>query len=86
MRDRWRQMIRLKHPASARRETEVRSCLTTPSIVRESAKDPNVHLYYATMGDVHLCVATAPGDEGERFVVTAYFTKNIKLGNELWKS
>jgi hypothetical protein len=24
--------------------------------------------------------------ENERFVVTAYFTKNIKQGKELWKS
>ena len=36
--------------------------------------------------DVFLCVVIAPADEDERFVVTAYFTKNIKKGKELWTS
>jgi len=85
-RDRWRQIIRFKHPALAGHESDVRACLATPSLVRESAKDPDVHLYYATAEHVYLCVVTLPAGEDERFVVTAYFTKNIKPGNELWKS
>jgi len=83
---RWRQIIRFKHPALAGRESDVRACLATPSLVRESAKEPDVHLYYAIAKPVHLCVGTAPAGEDDRFVVTAYFTKNIKPGNELWKS
>jgi hypothetical protein len=85
-RDRWRHIIRFKHPALAGRESEVRDCLATPALVRESVKEPDVHLYYAPAEHLHLCVATAPADEDERFVVTAYFTKNIKPGKELWKS
>jgi hypothetical protein len=38
------------------------------------------------MGHVHLCVVVAPEQENERFVVTAYFTKNIKKGSEIWTS
>jgi hypothetical protein len=43
-RDRWRQIIRHKHPALAGREKEVRSCLATPAVVRASAKEPDVHM------------------------------------------
>lgn len=43
-------------------------------------------MYYANADDVFLCVVTAPADPDERFIVTAYFTENIKKGTELWKS
>jgi hypothetical protein len=85
-RDRWRQIIRFKHPALAGREDDVRRCLESPALVRESAMDPEVHLYYAPANRVHLCVVTAAASDDERFIVTAYFTKNIKPGKELWKS
>jgi hypothetical protein len=85
-RDRWRQIVRNKHPALAGHEQKVRACLRSPTLVRESAKEPNVHLYYAPSDDVHLCVVVAPADVDEWFVVTAYFTTNIKKGKELWKS
>jgi hypothetical protein len=83
-RDRWRLIVRHKHPALAGREKEVRACLEAPTVVRESAKEPDVHLYYAPAEKVHLCVVAAPADADERFVVTAYLTRNIKKGNELW--
>jgi len=41
-------------------------------------------MYYAPAEKMHLCVVTAPADEDEWFVVTAYLTKNIKKGKELW--
>ena len=85
-RDRWRQIIRQKHPALAGHEKEVRACLESPAIIRESTKEPDVHMYYVSADDVFLCVVAAPADENERFVVTAYFTKNIKKGNDLWTS
>lgn len=85
-RDRWRQIIRYKHPALAGQEKLVRDCLEFPHLVRESAKDPDVHLYYAQSDVGYVCVAMAPVNGDERFVVTAYFTANIKKGKELWKS
>jgi hypothetical protein len=85
-RDRWRQIIRFKHPALAGREKEVRSCLSSPILIRESTNATDVHLYYAVAENVYLCVVTAPADQEERFVVSAYFTKNIKRGKELWRS
>lgn len=83
-RDRWRQIVGRKHPAVAGQEQAVRACLVSPAYVRESAKEPEVHLYYAPSEDRYLCVVTAPANGNERFIVTAYFTKNIKEGNELW--
>ena len=83
-RDRWRKILRQKHPALAGRVNEVRVCLELPSRIRESSKDPEVHLYYRPSEQVYLCVVTAPAGVDEHFVVTAYFTKNIKKGTELW--
>lgn len=85
-RDRWRYIVRFKHPAMAGREPDVRACLETPLLVRESTKEPEVHLYYQAAEVGFLCVVTAPTESDERFVVTAYFTGSIKSGNELWKS
>jgi hypothetical protein len=62
----------------------VRECLESPSIVRESAKEADVHLYYKEREEEYLCVVTAPSGDDIRFDVTAYFTANIKKGKELW--
>ena len=84
-RNRWRQIIRFKHPSLDGHEQKVRECLRQPELIRESAKEPDVHLYYITVERGHLCVAVAPTENEERFVVTAYFTRNIKPGKQLWK-
>jgi hypothetical protein len=83
-RDRWRQIVRFKHPALKGCEKQVRKCLEDPALIRESAKEQDVHLDYHETDDSYLCVVVAPG-ETDRFVVTAYFTKNIKKGTERWK-
>jgi hypothetical protein len=51
-RDRWRQIVRKKHPALAGQEKKIRACLESPSLIRESAKDPDVHLYYVPSDEV----------------------------------
>jgi hypothetical protein len=85
-RDRWRQIIRYKHPALKGCERLVRECLEHPAIIRESAKVAAVHLYYRKVRGTILCVVTAPSEGAEHFVVSAYFTKNVKQGKkELWK-
>jgi hypothetical protein len=85
-RERWREIIKYKHPALAGSEKAVHRCLESPNLIRQSLKDSTVHLYYAPVRKVHLCVVVAPENESERIVVTAYFTKNIKEGKELWTS
>ena len=83
-RNRWRQIVRFKHPALTECEQLVRQCLSQPKLIRESAKDPQVHLYYVMAQRGYLCVVARPGDNEQRFVVTAYFTRNIKTGKQLW--
>lgn len=85
-RNRWREIVHYKHPALTGSQQAVRRCVERPILIRESAKDSEVHLYYAPAGQLHLCVVVAPADAEDRFVVTAYFTKNIKKGKQRWTS
>ena len=85
-RDRWRDIIRFKHPAMAGHEKDVRACLESPAAICESEKDADVHLYYKSARDLFVCVVIAPTPSGERFVVTSYFTKRIKKGQQRWTS
>ena len=83
-RDRWREIIRFKHPALTGYEGEVRNCIRDPEVIRTSAKDPDVHLYYRGLPRGFVCVVVAGDVPNDRFVVTAYFTKSVKKGQELW--
>ena len=83
-RDRWRQIVRFKHPALQGKEQLLRHCVAAPDLIRESAKDEQVHLHYRRIDTAHLCVVVAPMKANEFFVVTAYFTKELKKGRTLW--
>jgi hypothetical protein len=83
-RDRWREIIRYKHPAMADHETDVRDCLREPERVRASSQDEAVHLNYRALGDRYVCAVVGGDDKSKRFLITAYFTAKIKTGTELW--
>jgi predicted nucleic acid-binding protein len=85
-RDRWREIIRFKHPAMSGKEKAVQDCVRDPEIIRASAKELAVHIYYRGALRGYVCVVVGGDDPDRRFVVTAYFTKNIKRGHDLWKS
>jgi hypothetical protein len=82
-RDRWREIVRFKHPVMAGHEAEVRECVRDPDAVRASAKDPDVHLFYRSSAAGTVCTVVG-GDLAGRFVVTAYFTRTPKKGPDLW--
>jgi hypothetical protein len=82
-RDRWREIVRFKHPIMAGRESAVRDCVHDPDLIRASAKDPDVHLFYRTSGAETVCVVVG-GEQASRFVVTAYLTHAPKKGPDLW--
>ncbi len=84
-RDRWREIVRFKHPALAGQEQAVRDCVRDPEVIRSSAKDAEIHLYYRSFGAGHVCVVVGGDDPQERFVVSAYVTRKIKKGRRLWK-
>jgi hypothetical protein len=83
-RDRWRGIIRFKHPALAGHEAEVRECVRDPEVIRASAKNADAHLYYRTATQGYVCVVVGGEDPANRFVITAYFTKALKKGPDLW--
>jgi hypothetical protein len=70
-RDRWREIIRYKHPALAGHDSDAHDCLCEPDVIRASAKDPDTHLYYRAMQSSVLCVVVGGEDTQERFVITA---------------
>jgi hypothetical protein len=83
-RDRWREIIRFKHPALAGHESEVRETVRDPDEIRASAKETDVHVFYRKTDQGYICVVVGRDDSQERFVVTAYFTAKIKKGDQLW--
>lgn len=85
-RNRWREIVRFKHPAIKNYQEEAKQCVSNPDVIRASGKNPDVHIYYLHLeAGKHICVVTAPGDSDEHFVVTAYLTNRIKQGDELWQ-
>lgn len=84
-RDRWKLITGYKHPALAGKHELLRKCLTAPDVVRESENDSQVHIHYRRSNSNWLCVVVAPTKSTEdRFVVTAYLTRKIKEGREIW--
>lgn len=83
-RDRWREIVRFKHPALAGHEAAVQDCVRDPTVIRASAKDPDVHLYYRPAHKGYICTVIGGDDPTSRFVITAYFTKSPKKGPDLW--
>jgi hypothetical protein len=83
-RDRWREIVRYKHPALNGHQGDVEACLRAPDLVRSSANDPGTHLYYRDLNQRVLCVVVGGDDPLQRFVVTAYHTRAIKKGQDLW--
>ena len=80
----WREIVRFKHPALAGHEADVRECVRDPDVIRASAKDPDVHLYYRPSPRGYVCAVVGGDDPNARFVITAYFTKSLKKGPDLW--
>jgi hypothetical protein len=83
-RDRWREIIRYKHPALAGHENDIRDCLRDPDLIRASVKDPGAHLDSRAMERGYLCVVIGGEDRLRRFVITASFTRSSKEGHKLW--
>jgi hypothetical protein len=55
-----------------------------PDLIRASEKDPQVHVYYRPTSNGYTCVVVGGDDPQGRFVITAYFTKKLKHGTDLW--
>ncbi|MFO7996991.1 MAG: DUF4258 domain-containing protein [Dehalococcoidia bacterium] len=83
----WEKLVTTKHPRIRDREKEVQEALQKADEVRRSTVDSSVYLYYKLYykkeRECYICaVAKHINDEG--FLITAYFTQSIKIGEVIW--
>jgi|SRR3990172_1482792 len=79
----WERVILEKHPVLRGREEDVRLALLEPDEVRRSSKDAAVLLFYRGSKPRWMCAVTKREDESG-FVVTAYPTDAVKIGETVW--
>ena len=77
-----------EHPEMVGQERRIREVLQKPDVVFSSHKDSSVHVYYrhyarSPVGPKHLMVAVKILKE-DAFVITAFFTDDVKGGEEIW--
>ena len=72
-----------KHPALRGHEVEVAQVLSDPDEVRRSRKDSTVLLFYRGRSPRWLC-AVARRQDGAGYLITAYPTDAIKVGERIW--
>ena len=80
----WRKLITTKHPGIRGKEKEVQEALQNATEVRRSRIDDNVYLYYKPREEHFICAVVKHLDD-EGFLITAYFTKAVKIGETVWK-
>jgi hypothetical protein len=80
----WERIITEKHRNMRARETEVRSALAEPDVVRQSVADSHVLLFYRSC-ESNWIVAVVRRQNGEGFLITCYLAATIKKGTEIWK-
>lgn len=78
----------IQHPEMVGMEKDVEKVLQLPAEVRVSRSDASVRLYYAyyaktRVGGKWLCVVVK-SPPGDAFVVTAYLTDQLKVGDTVW--
>ncbi len=79
----WQKIITFKHPIMAGQEQAVQQTLQKPSEIRQSRSDPDLYLYYKPEPPYFICVV-ARHLNGDGFIVTAYRTDRIKIGDSIW--
>ena len=80
----WKFISEVKHPALAGHLEQVIAALSEPDEVRRSSKDTDVLLFYRGQTPRWMCAVTKR--EGETgFLVTAYPTDSVKMGESIWR-
>lgn len=80
----WKMIISVKHPVMAGHEKEVKIALQSPDEIRRSKTDSSVYLFYKTQQKERWVCAVSKKLNGEGFLVTAYLTDAIKVGEKIW--
>ena len=79
----WQKITTYKHPVIRNEEEKVKQTLSYPQEIRRSKTDPDVYLYYKNYPPYFICVV-ARHLNGEGFIITAYRTNRIKIGETVW--
>lgn len=80
----WSVIITVKHPVMAGREREVKNTLQNPEEIRRSKTDSSVYLFYKTKQKGRWVCAVSKRLNGEGYLVTAYPTDSVKIGEKVW--
>ncbi len=78
----WNNIVRTKHRVMTNKEELVKETLKNPDEIRKSYKDQKVYLYYKKINNKYCCVVTKHMN-GEGFIITAYITDRIKIGEKI---
>ena len=81
----WNFIIENKHPALKGREGKIIETLSDPVEIRKSQKDDEVFLFYSQDDTRWVCAVTKQESDSEGFLITAYPTDAIKIGEIVWK-
>jgi hypothetical protein len=79
----WGLITLVKHPSIKGLEYQVMQAIKSPVQVRRSLRDPSVHLYYKKFRK-YFIVAVCKHLNGEGYLITAYLTDKIKIGEIVW--
>ncbi len=79
----WEFIVNHKHPVLKGQEQEVIQTLVASDEVRRSRKYSNVLLFYRGASPRWLC-AVVRREDGTGFLITAYPTDRIKMGETTW--
>lgn len=81
---RWNLIITEKHPSLLGRENEIKETLEAPVEIRRSKSDKNVLLFYRLQKPKRWFCGVVKRLNGEGFLITAYETSAIKIGDKIW--
>ena len=79
--DYWDKIIKTKHRIMKDKENLVKETLKNPDEIRISRKDKSVFLYYKKLKGKYCCIV-AKHLNGDGFIITAYMTDKIKIGEK----
>jgi hypothetical protein len=83
--DRWDLITTVKHPVMHGREKSLKAALEHPDEIRKSRSDPKVFLFYKLDRQNRWVCAVVKQVNSQGFLITAYPTDTMKIGETIWK-
>ena len=81
----WILISESKHPVMKGHRDDVIQTLTQPDEIRRSRKDESVLLFYRGTAPRWICAVTKNVDGHDGYLITAYPTDRVKIGDVIWK-